>query len=301
MLQICLSASYNSSPQKAPVSPIQDRGLPRFPSSRPRNQKVHPGNLPSVPSSLNSSTETCGSVSPGASTSTSSSVQLNDSSQTRELPSTPEPPKSASYTNQRHSENTKEREVGGGTKFLSHSNNSPTSKQGVRGGVNIPPLRVAPGGGTPFTRQSPLGVGVAGPKLSGRPPLTRGGGIAGREEPPSFLHKFAPPSHIPPTIAIPGRPKEIVPKSWQMVGGGQSMETDTLQLQGVPLRRRSFTAPAELKPKKKPGEEVGDMCSWGLHCSVSHPQPFRLLWNRPILESTTMSLLNRRYIHIHNV
>jgi hypothetical protein len=72
----------------------------------------------------------------------------------------------------------------------------------------------------------------------------------GREEIPTFLHKFAPPSHIPPTIAVPGRPKEIVPKSWQMISGQKSVETDRLQLRGVPLRRRSLTAPADLKPSK---------------------------------------------------
>ena len=250
------------SQQKATVSAVQDSGLPRFPSSRLRNQKARPGSIPSlpnsqkarpgsIPSSPNSSTDTYGSVSPGASTSTSSSVHLDGStsSQAREHPLTPEPPKGATSSNL-------EGGRGGATKCLSRSNppstESTASKRGGRGGISIPPLRVT--ASSPFTRHCQLSVDTGGSKFGARPTLTTRGGAGGREELPSFLHHK---SHIPPTIAVPGRPKEIVPKSWRLIGQ-KSLEAEK---QSIPLRKRSFTEPSKPKPKAKPGGLAA--CSFG--------------------------------------
>ena len=133
---------------------------------------------------------------------------------------------------------------GGATKFLSRSNppstDSPGSKRGGRGDIIAPPLRVS--ANSPFSPHSTKG--------SGRPALTRGGRIGERDELPSFL-KYG---HIPPTIAIPGRPKEIVPKSWRALSNQKSLEAEKLELRNIPLRRRSLTVPSNSQPKTKPGE-----------------------------------------------
>ena len=221
--------------QKAAISPIQDTPsvLPRFPSSRLRNQK--PLLVGSVPSSLNSSSETCTSVSPG--TSTNSSVPLDSSTQSRDYPLTPEPPRSASVLTP-YKGNEK------ATKFLSHSNPPVVESTSNKRGISVPPLRIS----SNRTRHSLLSLEKVGSNLSGRPTVRDGGG---RYEQTSFFSKYETPPRIPPTIAMPGRPKEIVPKSWRLGSGQRSLEK--LQLKDVPKRRRSYTVPSNPKPRTKPG------------------------------------------------
>ena len=266
------------SQQKATAPPSRDSpgALPRFPSSRLRNQRPHPC---SVASSLNSSTDTCDSISPGASTSSSTHLDGSAASlHSRDYPLTPEPPKSASFLTPPQGHAHRRRSVegkGGMTRFLSHSNppvtNSAGSKRGVRAGISIPPLRVA--ASSPFSRHSLINLETAGSKLRGpaRPHLARGttriGGVGGREELPSFLHKLGTPSRIPPTLAVAGRPKEIAPPSWRPTGGQNSLEAEKRQLQDLPMRNRSFTEPQRMA-KPKPKGTLGESRHMPLLCNT---------------------------------
>ena len=128
-------------------------------------------------------------------------------------------------------------EEGGETKILSRSN--PPSNEvgsgkhaGRGGGSSVQPVRVATNARHPLFRPDTLGS-----KLAAKP---------GKE---GGVKEFAPflPSRIPPTIAVAGRPKEIVPK-WQILSGQNSLEAEKMQLKHSPLRRRSFTVPAKPKP-----------------------------------------------------
>ena len=229
--------------QKATMSSAHESpgALPRFPNSRLRTPKPH---LPaSIPSSLNSSSDTYPSVSPGTSITSS---HLDSSSQSRDHPLTPEPPRSASYL-------TPGRPRGGAaSRFLSRSNPPPAEcvggKQGAaggggggRGGISIPPLRIT------TNRHSLVSLETAGTaKLGGRTPLLGGG----KEEMSLFLPKFDPKSQV---VSGPGRPKEVVPSSWRVAGGQRSLENERLKLQNAPLRRRSFTVPSKHTPKSRPG------------------------------------------------
>ena len=226
-------------PQKGQSS----EALQRFPSSRLRNQRIHLGPIP-APLSPGSSTD---SVSPGTST---NSAQFDDvtTSQSRDHPLTPEPPKSASFLPSHHSQSMEGRPE---TRFLSHSNpppaNSTSSKRGGRrAGVASPSRKVIPS--SPFSRHSQFTLETGVSKFTSRPNFTRGG-AGGREL--SYLYKFSPPSHIPPTIAVAGRPKEFIPKSWTQM---KSLEAEKLQLQNVPTtRKRSYT-----DPSTKSGRSGGD-------------------------------------------
>ena len=234
--------------------------LPRFPGSRLRsNHKPHPpGSNPSSPS-LNSSTDTCYSVSPGTSI---SSTHLDSSSQSRDCPLTPEPPRSASYlTPDRPPVGLGGRGRGGAARFLSRSNPPPTERVGGKqsggggkGGISIPPLRIT------ANRHSLISLEAADTTKTGsRAPLLRGGGGGGREGLPLFLQKFEPSSsRIPPMLSVAGRSKEILPQSsWRVTGGQKNLKTEKLKLQEVPpTRRRSFTVPAKAPPKSRPGWEI---------------------------------------------
>jgi hypothetical protein len=246
-------AMVSSSAQDTPGA------LPRFPGSRLRsNQKPRPGSIPS--SSLNSSSDTYCSVSPGTSI---SSAHLDSSSQSRgDRPLTPEPPRSASYlTPDRPSVGVGGR--GGAARFLSRSNPPPTQRVsggkrsgggrgGGRGGISIPPLRIT------ANRHSLISLEAADTtKIAGQVPLLRGG--TGREDLPLFLQKFEPSaSRIPPVISVAGgRSKDIVPQSWRVPGGQRSLEAEKLKLQEAPTtRRRSFTVPAKVPPKSRPALQI---------------------------------------------
>lgn len=218
------------------MGPIQDNSeaLPRFPTSRLRNQRILPSTIP-IPLSPGSSND---SVSPGASTSTSNSAQFDDSttSQSRAYPLTPDPPKSASFLPPRPSRSLEGGE-GERTRFLSHSTppstESTSSKRGGGKGVGVPSRKVTSG------RHSQFSLETVGSKFNTRPNFTRGG--PGGRELSSYLYKFSPPSHIPPTIAVAGRPKEFIPKSWTPL---KTLEAEKLQLQNVPIRKRSYTDPS---------------------------------------------------------
>ena len=233
--------------------------LPRFPGTRLRsNQKSRPGRIPSS-SSLNSSSDTYCSVSPGTS---NSSAHLDSSSQSRgDCPLTPEPPRSASYlTPDRPSVGLGVRGGAATARFLSRSNPPPTQRVsggkrsgggrgGGRGGISIPPLRIT------ANRHSLISLEAADTtKIAGQAPLLRGG--TGREDLPLFLQKFEPSSsRVPPVISVAGgRSKDIVPQSWRVPGGQRSLEAEKLKLQEAPItRRRSFTVPAKVPPKSRPG------------------------------------------------
>lgn len=245
--------------------PIQGNpeALQRFPSSRLRNQRIHPGTIPLSPGS---STE---SVSPGTSTSTSNSAQFDDvtTSQSRDYPLTPDPPKSASFLPSQHSRSMEGEDR---TRFLSRSNPPPTNstsgkRGGRRGGVASPSRKVITS--TPFNRHSQFSLETGLSKFSTRPNFIRGG-AGGREL--SYLYKFSPPSHIPPTIAVAGRPKEFIPKSWT------PLEAEKLQLQNVPTtRKRSYTDPSK---SGRPGGgtvwSIGEVFCLNL-------QLFRGYWSKP--------------------